>query len=478
MASLVLGLQRNTLFTFLSAFFRLAANAVLFILVARFYGPESFGQFSTAHTLSTVFILFADFGFDLLLTTEIAQHPEKSFETVPRMAAIKLVLATVATLGMAAFARLQNLSDITRELAYIFCFYLFFSAILNFMFALFRAHEKMQYESAITFIINLTLVVVLIFAGIFGVSLYIIAITFVGSRILGLLLALRTSRKLLSSMIPILDLSFIVNVWRQTFIFGAFFIFGNLFFTQDTILLSIWKGDYEVGIYQSAFRIIAIALIIPDIMFNAIIPTLARLYNIEESRWFDLGSFVSKVLYFLGMLIGTILVVLPHIVIKVAYGEGSFLEAIPVMRLFGLIIIVRYTFEVPALMLTTSHHQFQRMVLVFGATIFNFILNAYAIPKYGIIGAATVSLATNLAVGVGYAITSKNIFPQKWLARERMLPLVVIAIGYLATQGWPLNVGIVVLCMTICYFFVVYFFGFLPTERLRLAKTLNGIVKR
>ena len=168
---------------------------------------------------------------------------------------------------------------------------------------------------------------------------------------------------------------------------------------------------------------------------------------------------------------------LPHLVLSVAYGEGKFLEAIPVMRLFGLIVMVRYMFEVPALMLTTSHRQIQRMILVILATIFNFFLNSYAIPAYGIVGAATVSLATNFAVGVGYAIASRSIFPQDWLSRERTIPLLVVVIGYLIAQRLPLFVGGIGSLVAACYIITVYFFGFTSVERIRLGQVLAGLRK-
>ena len=45
----------NSFFSILTQFIRLLANAVLFIGIARVYGVEAFGQFTTAHTY-TIFL--------------------------------------------------------------------------------------------------------------------------------------------------------------------------------------------------------------------------------------------------------------------------------------------------------------------------------------------------------------------------------------------------------------------------------------
>ena len=135
MSRLLQTLTRNGFYSLLSSVIRLGANAVLFVMVARFYGPVQFGQFTTAHTLAVVFTLFADFGFDLLLTTEIGRDRQSVSYITPRMLGLKIVLTLVASLLMCAYPLVQTFSRETQVLIYIFSMYLFFSALQNFAFA-------------------------------------------------------------------------------------------------------------------------------------------------------------------------------------------------------------------------------------------------------------------------------------------------------------------------------------------------------
>ncbi|HED05429.1 MAG TPA: hypothetical protein ENI61_01945, partial [Ignavibacteria bacterium] len=58
-------IRKNYLFSFLSISSRLIANVIVFWIIARYYGPDIFGQFSLAHTIATISILLGDFGLDL-----------------------------------------------------------------------------------------------------------------------------------------------------------------------------------------------------------------------------------------------------------------------------------------------------------------------------------------------------------------------------------------------------------------------------
>jgi O-antigen/teichoic acid export membrane protein len=141
-------------------------------MVARFYGPVQFGQFTTAHTLAVVFTLFADFGFDLLLTTEIGRDRQSVSYITPRMLGLKIVLTLVASLLMCAYPLVQTFSRETQVLIYIFSMYLFFSALQNFAFAFFRGHDELHHESQITLIINVALLVTLLIIALTGGSVY------------------------------------------------------------------------------------------------------------------------------------------------------------------------------------------------------------------------------------------------------------------------------------------------------------------
>src|SRR3972149_11201437 len=155
-------IRKNTVFSLLSISSRLIANVLLFWVIARYYGPTIFGEFTFAHTLSYIFIVFADFGFDVLLTNEIAQNRLKAIQIFQQYFSLKLVFTLIALVGMWVFLLVNDLSFHSQMLIIIFSIYMLFTALTNFLYSLYKGFEKLEYETKVSLFINTSLLVLTI----------------------------------------------------------------------------------------------------------------------------------------------------------------------------------------------------------------------------------------------------------------------------------------------------------------------------
>jgi O-antigen/teichoic acid export membrane protein len=171
-------------------------------------------------------------------------------------------------------------------------------------------------------------------------------------------------------------------------------------------------------------------------------------------------------------LLGFVIIFSAKDIIGIVYGNMKYYDAIPILRVFGAIIIIRYSVEVPALMLTTSNRQFVRMLLVISATVINYGINRYAIPNYGALGAAYTSLATNLLIGIGYFIAIRNRAPENWFTKERLLPLFIILIGGIIMIYDPIPIWSGILVITAIYIVIVFYMGYSTKEKALLFKNV------
>jgi O-antigen/teichoic acid export membrane protein len=108
------------------------------------------------------------------------------------------------------------------------------------------------------------------------------------------------------------------------------------------------------------------------------------------------------------------------------------------------------------------------MTIVIGVTVLNFILNAYAIPKFGILGAAIVSLITNVAAGTFYLFAAKKgNFLIGQLIDFRMVVLFIITL--LITLGVWYNArgmfSIGLIFIFLIYILFYYFIGYAEEEK-------------
>ena len=127
-------IRRNYFFSVLSISSRLIANVIVFWIIARYYGPVVFGQFAFAQTLATIFIIFADFGFDVLLTNEIARNREKAIHYFQQFFTLKVIFTLSSIALMWGFAIINNFSAYSKLLIFIFSLYMAFTALTNFLF--------------------------------------------------------------------------------------------------------------------------------------------------------------------------------------------------------------------------------------------------------------------------------------------------------------------------------------------------------
>lgn len=441
--------------------------------IARLYGPEAFGQFTAAHTLSIIFLLLADFGFDILLSSEIARQRERAAELAQNYLSMKVIFALVATLGMALTVYIRDVSESTKVLMYIFSLFVLVSALTNFFFALFKGFEEFQHEMKISFFFNGFLLVTILFLGFLQVPLYIVALVFVASRILGLILSIRVARRL----IPIGKLSFRIidkSYFATVSIFGIHAIFSNLFFIQDTILLSIWRGDYDVGIYQSVFKLISVVFLIPDVIINTLLPVLSRLYETDDNQWAKIGQIMNKTLFLLSLPITIMLFVYAEQIIGFIYGMKAFKESVPILRIFSIVVFFHFSMVTYAIMLTAGRRQKDRMIIVVLATIVNFVLNLFVIPRYGPFGAAGVSLATIIFVGSAYSYAMRP-YIFKWTTNiHYLVPFIFsVMMFFILWQVRTITFWYVLPMLIILFGVVIYFVGYTKEERELLFQSRN-----
>jgi O-antigen/teichoic acid export membrane protein len=459
-------IRRNTFFSLLSITSRLIANVVLFWVIARYYGPVTFGQFTFANTLAFIFINFADFGFDVLLTNEIARNRNKANQIFQQFFSLKCIFTIVALVGMWSFALIKDLALQSRILVLIFSLYMVFTTFINFLSALYKGFERLEIETKVSLFINVSLLILIVLLILLKANIILIAGAFVFTRVLGFSVGIKYTRILLKSISFKLIFTGFAEVKNKVFIFGFHLLFNYLLFQLDTILLAFWKGDYDVGIYQSVFKFILIPLVIPDILTNTLTPVLSR-FNVENKLlWNKVAHVMSKILLIIALPISIILFVYPEQIINFIYGGKNYSNSIPILRIFSLIVFLRFNFETFALILTTSDRQKIRMNIVIVATILNVVLNFIMIPIYGAFGAAVISLITNLFVGIMYYIFTLHLV-SKWAINFKTSSIFIVGIAttYLFWHFRKMTIFIGAPAIIIIFIIIAYTYFFTEEEK-------------
>lgn len=465
-------LLRNSIFVFLSLAIRAITSFLIGVGIARFYGPESFGQFSIAFTVSNICLILADFGFDVLLTTEIANNRKNAVDISRKYFSIKIALALVSSVVMISLTQIIPLSETSKQLIFSLVLYMALTTIINFFFSFFRGFEKFDFETKVSFYSNSILLISIALFGFLKFSLFYLMIFFVFTRFIGVLLSYFYSRKIVNVNFWELDFSESNLLLKKVFIYGLNFLFGNLFFQIDTILVGSLLGDTAAGIYRSAFWVMILFLMIPDIAISASLPSLSKAFVEDKNEWKKLGKVIFKLLLVIVIPISLLIYFYPDFIITTIYGKIKFNNAIAVLQIFAFTIFVRFIVEPFGLMITTSQRQYIRTIIVIIATFANVGLNFYFVPKYGLMAVPLISLVVNIFVGLGYIAGSFDSF-LNWVMEFKILFLLVITSLFISGLVIFNHYYLVMILLTLIYFPVAFIFTFSTDEKKYLLSTFS-----
>ncbi|MBX3007377.1 MAG: flippase [Melioribacteraceae bacterium] len=466
---------KNSIYSFLSIFFRVFSNIIIFWLIARYYSADVFGQFTTAQTFASVFILLADFGMDILLTTELPRRIEKSSQIFSEIFSAKLIFASFAFLLMLSLSILNQFSEATSLLLLMFSFFVLFSTITNFFFAFYKGNEKLGYEARVSFINNFGSLIAVLILILLKQNILLIAGAYVAVRLIGLLLAFYYVKKINSSISLKFTFPIQKNVIKKIIVLGMFMLFGNLFFQLDTILLAFWRDEKSVGTYQAVFRLIMVLLIIPDVFINSLMPVLSRLRNEDKEKWEKLSFIFNKILVTIIIPASIVMFVYPDEILGLAYGADKYNEAIPIFRIFSFIMLIRFFTEAYGLMLITADKQKVRMTIVILGTALNFVVNFFMIPRYDALGAGITSLITNFVVGFLYYYTARNL-KGNWIAGFAIskLILLIIAFALIVYIAGLLSAWYLSFAAALIYYYYAFRFIFSKSEQEQFMEVINN----
>lgn len=178
--------------------------------------------------------------------------------------------------------------------------------------------------------------------------------------------------------------------WREFAFMGSFTLVTVVYFKIDVLMLSALVDRTAAGFYDNAYQFVEGALFISAAAGTILYPKLVQASETDRGRLFDgmfqlifaLGMCGALSLLLIGPYLGTLL-------IGDAF-QGSLAPlamlafALPIM--FGNGLLSRWLFA--------THAERFALICSSSAAVFNLLVNAFAIPRYGPWGAALATVLT------------------------------------------------------------------------------------
>ncbi|TFW16408.1 lipopolysaccharide biosynthesis protein [Duganella callida] len=267
---------KNTGFMAASTAVRLLSSLVLFIALARIFGPADFGRLFYNFTLASVFLLPLEYGFGPQLLREIGRAPGEAPRIMGRVWVAKLVLSlVVVALALGYFAVLPA----RRPDALLFSLLLascMLGSFGDFFLTAFRGIGKFHKETRIALGSSLLHFALVCALALRGASLETIGAGFVASRLLGLLWSWLGYRRELGVLaLQGLGWRSALLTLRDGWAYAVDFGFTSFIQQVDTLIVHYFLGPAAVGVYQAGMRFLQGAMQFAPVLGNVYLPALA-----------------------------------------------------------------------------------------------------------------------------------------------------------------------------------------------------------
>lgn len=219
---------------------------------------------------------------------------------------------------------------------------------------------------------------------------------------------------------------------------------ATLYYRVDIILLSQLASLAAVATYSVAFKFVDLVGMIPWAIGTAALPVLVRHWPDDREGFRRVILQITRLLVALAGLLAAGFLVLADQVVPLLYGH-EYADAAAPAKVVVLSQCVAFAAEAALLVLIAAgrHHRFP--VIASLGLAFNIIANLLIIPRHGYMGAAWVTLATDVLVSLAlwYEVRRSRLFPLGELLtlwRVGIVTLITGLLGWaaLAWMWWPL----------------------------------------
>jgi len=419
----------------LSRVFSFGSNFLVFILIARIGGVEVFGQYSYILTFLGIFIIVADFGMSSVLAKDIAQprqEPEKYLGIFLIVRAIFNFFAIMIAVIIAFYIRHDLfLCMMMGALAIPFLASRFFEPIFQvYHHPWFSTYPSIIYS--VSYFALSVLVLITTHSLMALISVYIIA------NVLYAVVAFYFSQKLVKPVFTI-ESGIFKSILKLSIPIGISSIFAIISSRAAVFMLAGMKSDYEVGIYNAAYRFLDLSAMLAVTFVAPLVPIFA---NKAASDQKSLKRNWISIVEFLAIAIIPIAIICPFIsddIVRVIFGNNFIQssEVLNVLAWVGVLVVYSLFSTAAALSLGIVHFGYWNTAV---AAILSITLNYLWIPKYNFVGSAWAALICELfllGVTCFYIIRHVGNFirPFMWLKIVSANLILLVAIELTASMS-------------------------------------------
>ncbi len=375
----------------------MALSAVTAAVVARVLGATNYGFYAGGMAAFQFALAFNELGFGIVLTREMAQHPEDRGSLLRSTVRVQLVWSVVVAGALVSVALATGVGprgDVMLVMAPV-VLVSGLSPVRQVFLVTFKVGRLFLVDTASAILQTIAMLTVALLrlglVAIAGASAIAICVNqIVGARLGWGLVDRAPSTRLQRRRITRLALPL-----------GVASVIASLYFTVDQVILTWLVPPADLGHYAAAVKLLTVVVTIPGFIMQAGIPALAKSAN-DRDEVTDVAGRLAHWIAATALPLCVGLTVFARPAIEIVFGS-AYLPAVPLLR----ILMVAGTLSLAAnvLGIVLSALSIVRPQLIFNVATLcvNVIGNILLVPRYGVTASAWLTAACE-AIVVSYAL--------------------------------------------------------------------------
>ncbi len=462
-------MHKTTRNIFWLSFSRVAALVLLFITytqVFRYLGPFGTGQYQFVLSYVTLFSVVVDFGISQYVVKKVSENKALGTKYFYNFLAAEIVVVLVLYALLLVIGWLSGFEKVVMQASIVAGLGMVLNGLTFPFLAILSAHQDLKKVAVINFANTLVNVSILLAAINFHKYIVFMASQQVFFGITSLLLYVYFIKKHLptisaSSFFHTVDRSVIKAMLIAAIPFALLVGFSTIYNRIDVVIISKMLGYTDTGLYTAAYKFVDTMNFFPAVVSHSLYPAFATLMangNIAGVR-----ALLERYLRFMVALALPVAVgasILAKPILHILAGP-KFESAAPILAVLTWAVAILFTYVVANALVISQLTKFAVYITAVNVVV-NSIGNVYLVPRIGIMGAAIMTVVSELLQALFYfyfvrsRITSFTgfAFAIKPLAAVVLMGIVVWLTRSLSIAiTLPLGVGVYVVALAVFGFF-------------------------
>jgi O-antigen/teichoic acid export membrane protein len=414
-------LIRNAGTPMLAQLFNKGVDLIFAMFVLRALGPTGNGELAFATVVWLYSATVADFGLTVWEARETAARPGSEPEVLGSSFLLRCIVTfAVWPIGLAlvgAYLWGSNISPAGALTATLFLISILPANWAAALTGILNGREMLVVPALVTLFTNTVRFVVGIAALLLGFGVISVGLASITAGTLGMVALHWAFVRSVGHVRPAFRSSTLASVAHDALPLMVNGLLLNLFFRIDVFVLQAFWGSRELGLYDAAYKVVNLSLLIPTYTALALLPQLSRQWGTDADQFSRTVNTGIRILAVVGFALAGAVWLSADALIAILGGRSFLPDSAEALRMLIWFAPISYANALLQHALIASRRQQFVTIAFLVALIFNLAANLIAVPTYGFRAAAVMTVATEAVLMVSLAWpAAQTLRGWRWLA--------------------------------------------------------------